>query len=347
MGDVERAGRPYFPQLDGVRAVAALMVMGFHFCQFKGVGGIAILGQTGVDLFFVLSGFLITTILLLAEPGDWREVRTFYARRALRIFPLYYAYLIGASLLGPAVSGWFWIYLQNIAIAAGAKVVGPNHFWSLAVEEQFYLVWPFLVLFLPRRWLPRTLWSLVAIAVLSRVLLVGSGISSFYFTVSRLDGLSAGGLLAVYSQTGQLRGWRGRLIGIAAVSAGLLWLEWWRFHAQALPWVQISKLTLGTGFYAAAVGYLVVSNNGIANRIFSLPALRYTGRISYGLYVFHPAVFVFVLARTRGWRTPVQLIGCFAAVFLVALLSWYGMESRLLRLKDKVAPGRAKFPVPV
>lgn len=100
----KRPTRPYFPQLDGVRAIAALMVMGFHFCQFKNIAGVAVFGQTGVDLFFVLSGFLITTILLVAEPRDWHEIRTFYLRRTLRIFPLYYAYLIAASLLGSAIS---------------------------------------------------------------------------------------------------------------------------------------------------------------------------------------------------------------------------------------------------
>jgi len=344
MSHAAPASRPYFPQLDGVRAIAALMVMGFHFCQAKGIGGIAILGQTGVDLFFVLSGFLITTILLMAAPRDWHEIRTFYVRRTLRIFPLYYAYLIGASLLGPAVSGCFWVYLQNIFIASGARVIGPNHFWSLAVEEQFYLAWPFLVLFLPRRWLAGTLWTLVISAFFSRFLLLRMGLAPFYFTTSRMDGLAAGALLAVYYQRGVLPVWRGRLLAMAGVFALLMWLQWWKFHEQGNPWVQITKLSLGTGFYAAAVGYAVVCGLGSCQRLLSLPPMRFAGRISYGLYVFHPAVFAFVLARTPGWRTPVQLVLCLAAVLAVSLLSWYGMESPFLRLKDKLAPERARFP---
>jgi peptidoglycan/LPS O-acetylase OafA/YrhL len=343
MSASQKATRPYFPQLDGVRAIAALMVMGFHFCQFKHIGGLAVFGQTGVDLFFVLSGFLITTILLAAQPGDWHEIRTFYIRRTLRIFPLYYGYLIVASLLGSAISIWYWVYLQNIALAVGATIAGPNHFWSLAVEEQFYLVWPFLVLFLPRRWLVTTLWTLIGLALVSRFILMGHGIDSFYFTISRLDGLSAGALLAVYYQREVLHQHRPLLLNLAAISAVLLCLEWWKFHARSLPLVGATKLSLGTMFYASIVGYLVVSGTHPVSRLLSASPMRFTGRISYGLYVFHPAIFGFILARIPGARTSVQLFACFVGVYLVSLVSWYAMESRFLRLKDRVAPEAAVF----
>ena len=158
----EVSSRKHIPALDGVRAVAVLLVICFHFWQvftygpYSLVGKIAMWGQTGVDLFFVLSGFLITGILLDTK-GSPSFLRNFYARRILRIFPLYYATLLTIYLIGPLFrwsawvpenqSLWFWTYLQNLPMTfAPGHVAGPEHFWSLAVEEQFYMVWPFLVL---------------------------------------------------------------------------------------------------------------------------------------------------------------------------------------------------------
>jgi len=182
-----------------------MMVMAFHFSQAFHPARWLILGQTGVDLFFVLSGFLISTILLKAQHSRWHEVRNFYVRRVLRIFPLYFGYLIGASFLGAGVSWWFWVYLQNFPMAFNATdLVGPNHFWSLAVEEQFYLVWPFLILFWPRRWLTQAMWGTIVLSTLLRVVVVHTDVSPFYLTFTRLDGLAAGGLLALYLDRGQL-----------------------------------------------------------------------------------------------------------------------------------------------
>jgi peptidoglycan/LPS O-acetylase OafA/YrhL len=344
MAPSAKATRPYFPQLDGVRAIAALMVMVFHFCHYTGIGGPVKIGQTGVDLFFVLSGFLITTILLQAPTGDWHEIRTFYIRRTLRIFPLYYGYLIGSALFGTVCSIWFWIYLQNIPISREIPIVGPNHFWSLAIEEQFYLVWPFLVLFLPRRWLVKTLWGVVAVAFLSRIVLIPMGIGPGYFTITRLDGLAAGALLAAYFQRGVLQRYRRGILIFTAVSAIALWAEWTLFHNEGLPWVQITKFSLSTFFYAGAVGYLVISGPHPVNRFLSTAPMRFIGRISYGLYVFHPVVFDFVLVRTYSVNVVIRFVACFAAVFVVSLISWYAYESQFIRLKDKLAPERKKFP---
>ena len=157
-----RSEHKYYPALDGTRAIAALLVLVFHAMQ-EGLPlpKLVNFGQTGVDLFFVLSGFLITSILLAARPRDWSEVRTFYARRSLRIFPLYYLALCFCALFLFPVNWPFWIYLENFWMSAGREVAGPGHLWSLAVEEQFYLVWPCLVLFVPRRFLLKILTGLI------------------------------------------------------------------------------------------------------------------------------------------------------------------------------------------
>ncbi len=339
-----QSSRPYFPELDGVRAIAALMVMAFHFCADKGVGGLALFGQTGVDLFFVLSGFLITTILLQSPEKDWHEIRTFYIRRTLRIFPLYYGYLILAAFLGSVSSVWYWIYLQNIPISMSVPMVGPGHFWSLAIEEQFYLVWPFLVLFLPRRWLTKTLWAIVALALISRMVLIPLNVSPFLFTLTRLDGLAGGALLAVYFQRRLINSHRRLLLLLALLSAAALCGQWWKFHGQGLPWEQITKFTFTTCFYSSVVGYLVVSGPILANRFLRSGPMRFIGKISYGLYVFHPAIFSFLLLRMQRTPTWIQLMTCFAATFAVSLCSWQLYESRFVRLKDKFAPERKEFP---
>ena len=339
--ETKQTARHYFPALDGVRAIAALMVMSYHFCQYTKMRGPWALGQTGVDLFFVLSGFLITSILLVAPEKDWREVRTFYIRRTLRIFPLYYGFLIVMALSGTVASFWFWIYLQNIPLKLAMPVVGPDHFWSLAVEEQFYLVWPFLVFFLPRHWLTRTLWAIVAMALVFRIL-IECYHSQFYPFVmfSRFDGLAAGALLATYYRRGVLQRHPRRLLLLIIVSAVAIWFQWWKFAAHGYPLNEAVKFSLATSLYAAFVGYIIVGGSTLTNRLLSAPPLRFIGRVSYGLYVYHLVVFSFMLSPNRHLSLGLQFIGCFGGTFLVAVLSWYGYESWFIRLKNKVAPER-------
>src|SRR4051812_8053988 len=170
--------RPHFPGLDGLRGLAILMVMILHFggTTEQGMSGLNLwfsritgAGWCGVDLFFVLSGFLITGILYDAK-GTPGGLRNFYARRVLRIFPLYYATLIVLFVILPLLApgpnpgldkvalhqGWLWLYLSNFAAVFigdhtfAAGLVQAGHFWSLAIEEQFYLVWPLIVLTLRR-----------------------------------------------------------------------------------------------------------------------------------------------------------------------------------------------------
>jgi peptidoglycan/LPS O-acetylase OafA/YrhL len=340
--------RPYFPALDGVRAVAALMVMAFHFSQDTGRPGVWIIGQTGVDLFFVLSGFLITTILLIAPAKDWREVRTFYIRRTLRIFPLYYGTLIVSALFGSVASLWFWIYLQNIPLFLSMPVAGPSHFWSLAVEEQFYLVWPFLVFFLPRQWLVKALWGIIAVAILFRVLFLPFHIHWYILPIfGRFDGLAAGGLLATYYRRGLLQRHRRSLLLLGTVSAVAIWLQWWRFHGEGQSWNEVVKFSLATSFYAAVVGYVIVSGSSLTSRLLALKPLRFIGKVSYGLYVFHPFLFAYLIPRMRQYPTVVQLLACFTVSLAASVISWYCYETWFIRLKDKLAPERKTVSVAI
>ncbi len=333
-----RDRRPYYPQLDGVRAIAAVMVMAFHFSQTFVPMRLLMLGQTGVDLFFVLSGFLISTILLKAQHARWEEVRNFYVRRSLRIFPLYFGYLVGASLLGAGVSWWFWVYLQNFPMALNYPLRGPNHFWSLAVEEQFYLVWPFLVLFLPRRWLAGAMWGAIAFSTLLRILVVHTQVSPFYLTFTRLDGLAAGGLLALYLHRGQLSRARRYFLPGAAASALLLVGGAWASHGQGVAWVQVTKFTAATGMYACLVGWLLTHDGWIVNGLLASPPMRAIGRVSYGLYVYHPAIIGVIALHLAGFSLASRLAAFALLSYGVAVVSFYGIEKRFTDLKQRLAP---------
>ena len=145
------------PELDGLRGIAILMVLLVHFGMFQPQGHAEAavfrffeMGWAGVDLFFVLSGYLITTILLKAKTSAFYYTH-FYIRRFLRIFPLYYVFLTGFLLVtlwqgAPVLEQvWYWSYLANFRIGLGHRIDGLSHFWSLAIEEQFYLVWPLVI----------------------------------------------------------------------------------------------------------------------------------------------------------------------------------------------------------
>lgn len=339
-GAATASTRPYFPELDGVRAIAAMMVISFHFSQAWWPKKFMIFGQTGVDLFFVLSGFLITTILLQARPGDWHEVRNFYIRRTLRIFPLYYWFLAGAALFGGGVSAAYWFYGQNVAEALGRHLVGPGHFWSLAVEEQFYLVWPFVILFWPRRWLAAGMWMGYAALLIARVVALPTAYGTLVITLTRPDGLVAGGLLAYYFARGlpsRAIPWLG---GLAAVAVLALGLQWKLMSGQRVEWGQATKYSLAALLYVALLGLLLLTANTLVHRILRSRPLREVGRVSYGLYVYH----WMVIATVPRWMgsTPllVKALVCFALSYGIAYASFYLMEKRFIDLKDRFAHER-------
>ena len=334
----ESATRPYFPELDGVRAVAALMVMAFHFVQIWGGGHWLILGATGVDLFFVLSGFLITMILMGSRRGDWGEIRKFYVRRTLRIFPLYYMYLGLCVAMGMAVPIWYWFYGQNIAFGL-QHGGGPLHLWSLATEEQFYLVWPFLVIFLPRRFFIRALWGIVLGSLFLRLVLLVLHPEFSAISILRFDGLAAGGLLAVYYRDGRL----GRLTGLlklgVVVGVASLMFEFWMTHGSGLAWVQAVKFSSTTMLYASVVGLVIATRVPMLHAFLRLPAMRAVGRVSYGMYVFHPAMFLWLPPHLGHMPRLAGEAICFGAVYLVAAASFYSMESHFIALKNRLVPG--------
>lgn len=297
MGNLElRGDGSYKPQLDGLRALAVGLVMVEHY--FTRAALWFPFGAIGVYFFFVLSGYLITGILLRAR-GDaersggsrWFTLRQFYARRFLRIFPIYYVVLTLAAWSGVGaarrMAWWNAAYLSNVYVAMHGWQYPVSHFWTLAVEEQFYVFWPLLVVFLPKRLLLPAFWAAVAIPLVYKTAvfaLSGNLLASALLTPGCLDTLGAGALLALYAQSGRSKvpaalAWS----GVALVTCGGI------AHARNVNNVTWCVLM---GYGMALAGAWVVARaaagfRGGVGRVLSFGPLIYLGTISYGVYIIH------------------------------------------------------------
>jgi peptidoglycan/LPS O-acetylase OafA/YrhL len=358
----------YMPQLDALRAFAVVAVLVTHLFYAGSQRAVLPWGFFGVRLFFVLSGFLITGILLdckrFVEAGEQSvgfTLRRFYVRRALRILPCFYAAVVIVAFAGlyqmRQAMTWHFVYLSNFLYAGdpGKWSVQPGfHFWSLAVEEQFYLVWPLLVLAVPRRKLAAVTLAAIIIAPLYRAAGVLAGWSEVAITTlpfGCLDTLAAGALLALLQRDAALRqrlAWLGRpLLLVAAILAVcLLSMRALDGHwaAQHLPmrfypvWIIGQDLVLAVLFGALIAG-AARGIGGVAGRVLLLPPLLWIGKISYGTYVYHVfLVYPFVRYGHHvgyklphgGWHAFVMVS---AATIVVASASWLLMERPINSLK--------------
>lgn len=306
----------YIPALDGVRALAILLVLVYHW--FPEGQGINLMpnGPIGVTLFFVLSGYLISNILMEQQSlGTFaRSFKNFVVRRALRIFPIYFLVLIGLLVLQRfsivvntdfyTHPGYYWTYLVNYWIELhGNWSDALSPYWSLSVEEQFYLLWPFCMLILATRFRAYFLWFTVIFGVVYRYFSVhvygGLGVSMF----SCVDTFAWGALLAHYLRAGQsavLAIWIKRLI----IPVGFCFLMICLKHSDGDLVKQLffrtftSLVSMALLFYAMQPGWVA--------KVFSVQPLRLIGQMSYGLYLYHmlvPDVF-FKLAGRAGVSIP-------------------------------------------
>ena len=366
--DVRGAGR--IVALDGLRGVAILMVLVYHLAPRSESTSISAtlftnlldLGKYGVDLFFVLSGFLITGILLQTKtrPG---YLTNFFGRRSLRIFPLYYALLFVLFIALPFVhvfefetaradQKWFWLYIVNISAGIKRFPYGSlNHLWSLAVEEQFYLVWPFIVLCVSRRTLARICWISIALAFISRMALIlwlHAPTLAYTLTPCRMDSLLAGSLIVLYSQRAGWTSRAARPANRALPVIGIVYLVICCAFASFQLWktgISLIGPTVLAFAFGAAVICSIDGESRFAHRMRS-PLLIAFGKYSYALYLFHPLLshvghgMVNHLARRSGFlRTLPQLSRDWMALPLTlslsfgsAWVSWHLFEKRFLGL---------------
>jgi len=335
-------------QLDGLRGLAIVGVLLNHFLPFTWT---VWCGWTGVNLFFVLSGFLITRILLLqrdlAAGGHsslFRSIFIFYIRRSIRIFPLYYTVIITMILFdfgnSRRVATPLATYTYNHHLLEGGK----PHLWSLSVEEQFYLGWPALVLFMPARFL---LPAMVAVFACGPAWRLGcffqgtSRIPMYFHTLSCLDCLTAGSFLALFEKRGPesfaraLRGSAAAGVPLMAIWALLCTfptaLEWNRVGVQWL----IGNTAMAL-FFAYVVGKASGGLKGWIGRLLGFKPLIYMGTISYGIYVIHmfmPDVWdAFVAIRFPGWQLLKPPVMTLLAI-LAGTVSWHAFENPIQSLK--------------
>lgn len=382
------------PTLDGMRGIAVLLVLAFHFAwTFPGddrekaasaLDWVAVhmhdllwSGWTGVDLFFVLSGYLITRGLVApSKRTTGTRLKMFWMRRVLRIFPLYYAFVIVGTVVALALgSNWvpglsYWLYMQNYALAFDDEVMRwTAHFWSLAIEEQFYFVWPLVAVLTPRKKLIPTILVLVPIVVGLRGLLVfkgadigpiaaalhdAHGIAKFAYraTFTRADGLLLGAFVAV-TQREALHpvsvAWR-RLryplfVGTALMLAGLY------VFAHGLN--DYDRRVMGVGYVILAL-FFACSISLCADAVISERVRRFLswgplvacGKVSYGMYIFHWVLVVWLVPRITtmqatmgtaaqiGLNLGVVVLGT-AVVYVLAAISFRFFETPFLKLKGR------------
>jgi peptidoglycan/LPS O-acetylase OafA/YrhL len=299
------------PQLDGLRAIAVLLVIIQHYHLTSGTG------RWGVRLFFVLSGFLITGILLSSRNSIQRKnlqlgaaLRQFYIRRTLRIFPLYYLVLGVAILFGADYARdfapWLLSYTINLKMAAqGWYIDHFAHFWSLAVEEQFYLFWPWIVLMLRPRWLLPTTILMTLIGPAFRLFHVlgwaywgseASGLTVYISTLSTLDSLGMGALLAIATSEPETLPNVRRILGrIAPLAAAILLIDGVvPIAGLPIPWAagvdMVALDTVASLLFAWMILQGSTGFPGIPGRFLSARPVVFIGTISYGLYVYHQLV---------------------------------------------------------
>lgn len=343
----------YYPGLDGLRGVATLLVVIYHYLPSFRIGWI------GVDLFFVLSGFLISSILLQTKDKK-HYFRNFYIRRALRIFPVYFLFLLvfylglefffdekGSSSAFRYYSDhqlWFLTFLQNWLIIREGPPPEPYliHFWSLAVEEQFYLFWPFAIFLI--RSLKTTkillfLFFMVAFCLRLYFWFDQAPNQPFYYhSLARFDSLAAGSFLAIIVYRKQSISITVRTI-ITVLFFALIFTAWLGYNS----FEHNSFLFATIGYSISAAFFTIICYNSLTDvRFLHHGLLQFFGRISYGMYVFHLPVFLAgssLLIQTHSFNGPAASLFipviCFSVTILISFLSYRFVELPFLKLKSK------------
>lgn len=349
------------PALDGVRAIAVILVMIYHLAEIlpnhqPPLDG----GFLGVDIFFVLSGFLITCVLLSEwQRTDTISLKSFYIRRICRLVPAYWLFvgvlfIAGRYVLTPLETDVTYgygnfvsalTYITNWNSAFGSTSGHLNHTWSLAIEEQFYLLWPpCLILLLRRR---RSMWQTVSVLAVAIIAVAafrvwradhGAVLSELYYaTESRIDSLLSGCLAAFLFMSPTIRS---RLIGSRhftylawlALATGVFlvcWVREWEIETYR-SYLLVFELSAAT-----CILWCATHERSWSGRILSLWPIRFIGKISYGLYLWH--WFSYRLGMDLFTDTSLQLATGVAMTFAIAASSYYFLELRFLKLKERLS----------
>ncbi len=355
--------RNHLPALDGVRGIAILLVLFYHYpAPFAWLRPLASMGWCGVDLFFVLSGYLITGILYSSADKP-HYFRNFYLRRSLRIFPLYYGFLVIMVVMLPRfIDAWwlgletlhgrvleFFLYYSNYSnVFVGWVPASLGAFWSLAVEEHFYLLWPLFVKVTPGNKMLGWCVVIVLLVLAGRVAIAAfrvSWLAAYYLTTSRVDSLVVGGITAVLAKRypNVPARWMVSLgcVMLAILAVVMVWRHGLTFNDWPIRTFGYSVLDL---FFASVV-WLAGNTRGQLSRALGSPVLITFGKYSYSIYIFHMMVLALCarwvaprLFPMMGWSSSAALplfAISIAGVLILAYLSWNFYEKPLLSLKER------------
>jgi peptidoglycan/LPS O-acetylase OafA/YrhL len=351
---MSNAGKNYFHQLDALRGIACLMVLFHHLVP--GSSKWIALGPLGVRLFFVMTGFLLIGNLLQqvekkSTPLD--IFKTFYKKRIIRIFPVYFLALGVLCLLGvePARQIWIWISTFSINFYMGlheqwAGVL--SHFWFLATSEQMVLALVLIALLIPRRFLPKLFLFCFVGAWLHRWIGTEIGVAPmmiWYSPLSSMDSMAMGAIIGIIYRE------RKEQVQYLASSCGIPLLAWGflliaagiRIWLYSTPWIHLAE-TFEALFFGWLILRTAVGFTHLWEKILTFPGLVYTGMISYALYVFHPIMHHYVQFNYERTGIPSDasnfgVIGAtFFMTYLISSLSWYLMEKPLIAMKFKSNP---------
>lgn len=340
--------RNYLPQIDSLRFFAALGVVNLHWCNvyFEGTMDWSF-GKYGVQLFFVLSGFLITRILIQKKREQAKRstvIKSFFMRRVLRLFPIYYLFLLYLILVKDEFvvnhAAYFFTYTANFVFTQEGLVdQWSNHVWTLCIEEQFYLLFPWIILFIRRKWEYPFALLFLAIGLGTKTYAFWFDQPFLYFSLpAQVDMLGAGVLLGLF--------WENR-------APVLSWLDRWSallvlllvpaffisHYTTAGAWrlVIFTPILIGTCVvlvHKTAIGF----KTGPARIAFDNPLTQYLGKISYGIYLYHKIIplSLFILLPRLGISINnfyLEYALNFSILILGSILSWHIVEKPLLRLK--------------
>jgi len=373
----QSASKIFFPNLDGLRSIAFLMVF-FQHGMWNSIQNLNIHGTIpekiihvlcdggiGVSIFFVLSGFLITYLLLNESALNGKiNIGHFYIRRTLRIWPLYFSVIIFAFIIYPymkSLSGvssllehrplFYFFFLSNFDVIhvqtffRGAESMCGSITWSVAIEEQFYLVWPVLFLVVPKRYYPLIFFIVVFISLVFRCVFVNDPVVLYFHSLAVCADLALGGFCAycvIYYEGFRRTFLHLRKITILAIYfLALVWFFWMK---NVLEWVYAPVMTrfIGTLFFA----FVILEQNYSKNSIFKLSQSRFLstlGKYTYGLYLLHPVALLSVYIVLRKLHVAYEtsfVAGITAGIAALALsialsyLSYQYFELKFLRLKD-------------
>jgi len=358
----------HYPELDGIRGISILLILFFHCRDIATPQNLseniyykfAETGWVGVELFFVLSGFLITGILLDTY-NQKKYFYNFYMRRILRIFPLYYAVLILLTLISQfmQIDSFYqkstlaqlsyWFYLQNWLHLFDINTTPIiSHSWSLAVEEQFYLVWPALILFAARRNAVGKLCLItIGLAFIVRAGLVNLNLPAYFLTISQMDILALGAFVVVlFRHFGSLKPLRRPAIILAVISGvtvAFVAAKERGFFGNNGMVLLIGILPLAIFFSSFLIIALTSREQGILRIFLQNRWLRFLGKISYGVYIFHWPIRILLIeiwpkAAFGFW---INQLGFLVVVSVCSIaIAWFSFqyfETPILHLKKKFA----------